>query len=87
MGHLTIALATLGFSVGVVFRLKVLLLVLAVLLVGSIGFSLARNFTVPNTALTIITTQGTVQSSYFWECWHELPLPQSIKSSSGVGRL
>jgi hypothetical protein len=65
MGYLTIALATLGFSVGVVFRLRVLLPVLAVLLVGSIGFSLARNFTVLNTALTIITTQGTVQSSYF----------------------
>jgi hypothetical protein len=65
MGRLTIALAMLGFSVGVVFRLKVLMLVLAVLLVGSIGFSLARHFTVLNTALTIITTQGTVQSSYF----------------------
>ena len=65
MGYSTIALATLGFSVGVIFRLKVLLMVLLVLLVGSIGFSLAKNFTVLNTALTIIITQGTVQSSYF----------------------
>ena len=66
MGYSTIALATLGFLVGIIFRLKVLLLVLAVLLVASIGFSLASNFTVLNTALPIIITQGTVQSSYFF---------------------
>ena len=65
MGYATIALATLGFSVGVVFRLKMLLLVLAVLLVGSIGFSLANNFTVLKTALTIVITQCTFQGGYF----------------------
>jgi len=65
MGYAAIALATLGFSVGIVFRLKMLLLVLAVLLVGSIGFSLANNFTVLKTTLTIVTTQGAFQGGYF----------------------
>jgi hypothetical protein len=65
MGYAAIALATLGFSVGVVFRLKMLLLVLVVLLVGSIGFSLANNFTVLKTTLTIVIAQGTFQGGYF----------------------
>ena len=65
MGYSTIALTKLGFSVGVVFRLKVLLPVLAVLLVGSIGFSLARNVTVLNNSADDHHHQGTVQSSYF----------------------
>jgi hypothetical protein len=65
MGYAAIALATLGFSVGAVFRLKMLLLVLAVLLVGSIGFSLANNFTVLKTTLTIVIAEGSFQSGYF----------------------
>jgi hypothetical protein len=65
MGDAAIALAILGFAVGIVFRLKVLLSILALLLIVSIVFSLARGFTFVDTALTIMAVQGIVQGSYF----------------------
>lgn len=60
-----IALAILGFAVGVVFRLRILLSILAVLLVVSIVFAFARGFTFLDTALTIMAAQTIVQASYF----------------------
>jgi hypothetical protein len=60
-----ISLALLGFAVGTVFRLKILLLILLLLLVVSMVFSLARGFTFLDTALTIMATQSIVQGSYF----------------------
>jgi hypothetical protein len=65
MGEAAIALAVLGFAVGLVFRLKVLLPILALLLIGSIGFSLGRSFSFLETALTIMVAQSIVQGSYF----------------------
>jgi hypothetical protein len=65
MGEAAIALAVLGFAVGLVFRLKVLLPILALLLIGSIGFSLERGFSFLETALTIMVVQSIVQGSYF----------------------
>jgi hypothetical protein len=65
MGDAAIALAILGFGIGVVFRLKTLLAILAVLLVGTIMFSVARGFTFLDTALTIMTVQSIVQGCYF----------------------
>jgi hypothetical protein len=60
-----IALAILGFAVGVVFRLKILLSILAALLVVSVAFSLARSFTFLDTALTVMAAQSIVQGCYF----------------------
>jgi hypothetical protein len=60
-----IALAILGFAVGVLFRLKILLAILALLLLASIAFSLACGFSFLGTALTIIVVQSVVQGSYF----------------------
>lgn len=65
MGNAAVALAIMGFAVGVLFRLKILLLILALLLMASIVFSLTRGFTFPDTALTIMAAQTIVQSSYF----------------------
>jgi hypothetical protein len=65
MGDAAIALAILGFAVGMVFRLKVLLSILGLLLVVSIVLSIARGFTFLDTALTIMAVQGIVQASYF----------------------
>jgi hypothetical protein len=65
MEDAAIALAILGFAVGMVFRLKVLLSILALLLVVSIVLSIARGFTFLDTALTIMAVQGIVQGSYF----------------------
>jgi hypothetical protein len=65
MGDAAIALTILGFAVGVVFRVRVLLPILALLLVASIVFSLVRGFTFVETALTIMAAQSIVQGSYF----------------------
>jgi hypothetical protein len=64
MGY-AFSLAILGFAVGAVFRLKVLLSILAPLLLVSVVFSLARGFGFLDTALTIMAVQTIVQGSYF----------------------
>jgi hypothetical protein len=65
MGYAAIALAILGISVGVVFRLKILLAILALLLVVSIVFSFSRSFNFLDTALMIMVVQTVIQCSYF----------------------
>jgi hypothetical protein len=65
MGSAAIALVILGFAVGAVFRLKILLSILALVLVITIVFSLTRGFTFLDTALTIMAAQTIVQTSYF----------------------
>jgi hypothetical protein len=60
-----IALAILGLAVGVAFRLKVLLPILALLLTASVLFSLVRGSTFLDTALTIMAVQSIVQGGYF----------------------
>jgi hypothetical protein len=60
-----IALAVLGFAVGVVFRLKTLLPILGLLLIVSIAFSLAHGFTFLDAVLTVMAAQSIVQASYF----------------------
>jgi hypothetical protein len=65
MGYAAISLAILGFAVGAVFRLKVLLLILGLLFLASIVFSLARGFNFLDTALTIMVVQTVLQGSYF----------------------
>ena len=65
MGDAAIALALLGFAVGALFRLRILLSILALLLVASIVFSVANGFSFVDTALTIMAVQTIVQSSYF----------------------
>jgi hypothetical protein len=65
MGYAAIALALLGGTVGIVFRLKILLLIGALLLLVSIVFSIARGFSFLDTALTVMTAQTILQGSYF----------------------
>jgi hypothetical protein len=65
MGYAAIALAALGFTSGLLFRLKTLLLLLGLLLVSSIMFSLGSGFSFLDSALTIMATQTIVQGSYF----------------------
>jgi hypothetical protein len=65
MTDAAIALAILGFAVGAVFRLKVLLSIVALLLVASIAFSLSRGFSFQGTALTVMVAQCILQGSYF----------------------
>jgi len=65
MVYTAIALVILGVAVGLVFRLQVLLSILALLLVVSILFSLDRGFSFLDTALTIMVVQTILQGSYF----------------------
>lgn len=65
MGYAAIALAIIGFAVGVVFQFRVLLPILGVLFVASIVFSLVQNLGLFETAVTVIAVQSIVQASYF----------------------
>ena len=65
MVYAAIALAFVGAAVGLVFRLKILLPVLGLLLIVSIAFSLERGFSFLDTALTIMVVQTILQGSYF----------------------
>ncbi len=65
MGCSAIALAILGGAVGAVFRLKVLLSIVVLLLLASVVFSVARGFSFLDTALTIMAAQTILQTSYF----------------------
>jgi hypothetical protein len=65
MGYAGFSLAKLGFAVGAVFRFKVLLAILALLLLVSVVFSLACGFNFLDTALTIMAVQTILQGSYF----------------------
>jgi hypothetical protein len=65
MVYVAIGVATVGIAVGLVFRLKVLLPILALLLVVSVCFSLARSLGFLDTALTIVVAQTIVQGGYF----------------------
>ena len=65
MGNAAVALAIIGFAAGTVFRLWILLPILALVLLVSILFSLVGGFTFLDTALTIMAAQAIVQGSYF----------------------
>src|SRR5450631_1618891 len=65
MGYAAVVLAILGFGVGAAFRLKVLLLILAVLLVFSAVFEIAQGFDFVHIVVTIIETQTSAQVGYF----------------------
>ena len=65
MVYAAIALALVGVAVGLIFRLKILLPVLGLLLVVSVVFSLERGFSFLDTALTIMVVQTILQGSYF----------------------
>jgi hypothetical protein len=65
MGYAALALAMAGFAVGIVFRLKILLLVIGLLLLVSILFSIGSEFTFLDTLLTIMAVQTIVQGSFF----------------------
>ena len=60
-----IVIALLGFGVGLVFRLNVLIAVLVLLLFLSIGYSIAHHVGFLKAVLTIVGVQVIAQVSYF----------------------
>lgn len=65
MEYAALALAILGVVLGVAFRLKVLLLFLALLIIVSAVFAVGRGWNFSGTLLTIMVVQTIVQASYF----------------------
>jgi hypothetical protein len=65
MEYAALALAVLGLVLGVAFRLKVLLLFLALLVIVSAIFAIGTGWGFPGTLLTIFVAQSIVQVSYF----------------------
>ena len=65
MEYTALALALAGFAVGMVFRLRILLLVIGLLLLVSILFSIGSEFSFLDTLLTIMAVQTIIQGSFF----------------------
>lgn len=65
MGYAVFTLGLLGFAVGSAFRLRGLLAILGLLLLGSILFAALNGFGWLDTALTIMIVQTIVQGAYF----------------------
>jgi hypothetical protein len=60
-----IGLAILGVMVGVVFRWKVLMPIIGVVLAASITFSISRGLSFLDGTLIVIVTQAALQCGYF----------------------
>jgi hypothetical protein len=65
MVYAAITLAVLGFAVGILFRLQVLMLVIGLLLIFSVVLSIGSGLNFSDALLTIITVQTVVQGTYF----------------------
>jgi hypothetical protein len=66
MGYAAIALAVVGFGLGVTFRFKVLLPVLVLLLIISMVFTVMQGLSFPRAALAVVEVQSIVQVGYFF---------------------
>jgi hypothetical protein len=65
MAYAAFALAVMGGAIGSMFRFKILLPVVALLVPASIVFSVTRGFGFLDTALTMMAAQTILQASYF----------------------
>ena len=65
MEYFAVGLAVLGAAVGIVFRWKVLLPIIVLLLSASIIFSISRGLSFLDAALMVFVAQAILQSGYF----------------------
>ena len=65
MAYAPIALAMLGFAIGTLFRLQVLLVVIALLVPLSVAFSIGSGLSFSDGLIMIMMVQTIVQGSYF----------------------
>lgn len=63
--YFAVGLAVLGAAVGIIFRWKVLLPIIGVLLCASIIFSISRGLSFLDAALVVIDAQAVLQGGYF----------------------
>jgi hypothetical protein len=65
MGYAAITLAIMGFVIGLRFRLKVLLPVVVLLLIGSVIFAVLQGWHFFTVLLAIVAAQTILQVGYF----------------------
>jgi hypothetical protein len=65
MATIAVVLAVLGIAVGICFRLRMLLPILALLFLFSVVASLAWELSFAQTALAVLAVQAIVQTGYF----------------------
>jgi hypothetical protein len=65
MGYAAIMLAIIGVLTGIVFRMRILLSIVALVLVVSIAFAVDNGFSFLNTALTTLIAETIFQTSCF----------------------
>ena len=65
MGYMAIVLAIVGLVTGLMFRTRILLAIVALLLLVSVGFAVSSGYSFLNTALTVLIAQTILQASYF----------------------
>ncbi len=65
MAYAAIGLALLGFAVGIMFRLQVLLIIIALLVLFSIIFAFGSGLSFSDALMTILAIQTVIQGSYF----------------------
>jgi hypothetical protein len=65
MEYGAIVLAMLGFAIGTLFRLQVLLVVIALLLLFSVALSFGSGLSFLDSLMMILAVQTVVQGSYF----------------------
>ena len=65
MGYAAITLAIMGFVIGLRFRLKVLLPIVVLLLIGSVIFAVLQGWHFFTTFLAILAVQTIIQVGYF----------------------
>jgi hypothetical protein len=65
MAYAAIGLALLGFEVGIMFRLQVLLIIIALLLLFSVTFAFGSGLSFSDALMTILAIQTVIQGSYF----------------------
>jgi hypothetical protein len=65
MGYAAIALAIIGLLTGMMFRIRVLLSLVALLLLVSVAVGIGRGFGFLTTTLTVLAAQTIFQTSYF----------------------
>jgi hypothetical protein len=81
MGYAAITLTIVGFLVGLRFRLKLLVFVLVLLLIGSGFFAVLQGWNFSHTVFAIVTTQTTLQVGYFLGVLVRWKITQKLQQS------
>lgn len=85
MIYSAIGLAVIGAAVGLVFRWKVLLPVIALVPVAAIVFSVSRSLSYVDTAIVVVVAEAVLQGGYFIGLLIRFVSTASMRSAGGAG--